>query len=85
MFARSTGTMPIYKHDPPPEDRTKGILHKLDSNWGVTKHVRDIGLSNGLAWSPDNKIFYFIDSYTRRVDAFDFFTETGTMSNYYSP
>ena len=33
--------------------------------------------SNGLCWSPDHKVFYYIDTATRKVDAFDYDIETG--------
>lgn len=40
-----------------------------------------MSLSNGLAWSPDNKTMYFIDSLAHAVDAFDYDIEQGEISN----
>jgi sugar lactone lactonase YvrE len=37
--------------------------------------------SNGLAWSPDGKTFYWIDTPTRQVDAFDYDAGEGKLSN----
>ncbi|XP_035676293.1 regucalcin-like [Branchiostoma floridae] len=40
-----------------------------------------VDLSNGLTWSPDNNIMYYIDSLQYSVDAFDFDLSTGTLRN----
>lgn len=40
-----------------------------------------VQMSNGLGWSPDNKTMYFVDTGTRRLDAFDFELESGRVSN----
>jgi len=37
--------------------------------------------SNGIAWSPDSRRMYFIDSATGGVDVFDFDVGTGSVSN----
>ena len=35
---------------------------------------------NGLDWSPDGKIMYFVDSLAGGLDTFDFSVETGTVT-----
>ena len=49
----------------------QGALYRVDAR-GVSKMVGAVSISNGLAWSPDGATMYYIDSPTRRVDAFDF-------------
>jgi len=40
----------------------------------------ELTISNGLDWSPDGSLMYFIDSGTYRVDVMDFDTATGEVS-----
>ncbi|MBI3167369.1 MAG: SMP-30/gluconolactonase/LRE family protein [Chloroflexi bacterium] len=42
---------------------------------------RDVTISNGMAWSPDHKTFYYIDTPTREVKAFDYDVLTGEIAN----
>jgi len=58
-----------------------GALYMLDDELKVTKKASDISISNGLAWSPDNKTFYYTDTPTREVWAYDYESETGTIQN----
>lgn len=37
--------------------------------------------SNGLCWSSDETTLYYIDTATRKIDAFDYQAETGAISN----
>ena len=39
-----------------------------------------IHIANGLAWSPDNRTFYFTDSGPRTIWAYDFDLQAGTLS-----
>ena len=38
-------------------------------------------ISNGRAWSPDDKTMYHTDSVPGRIDAYDFDLAAGTLSN----
>lgn len=49
-----------------------GCLHRLDRDGSVTTILRNVTVSNGLAWSPDGAKAYYVDSPTHRVDAFDY-------------
>ncbi|MEM3844841.1 MAG: SMP-30/gluconolactonase/LRE family protein, partial [Candidatus Parvarchaeota archaeon] len=69
------GTLNLEEKDP------LGALYKIERNHSVTKMVDKVTISNGIAWSPDNRIMYYIDSPTKRVDAFDYDVESGTISN----
>ena len=55
-------------------------LYCLEADGSCRSMQRDIGCSNGLAWSEDGRILYYIDTLTRKVDAFDFDVCTGNLS-----
>lgn len=57
-----------------------GALYRIDPDGTVTTMLTEVGLSNGLDWSPDGTTFYYIDSFTASVDAFDFDAARGTIS-----
>jgi sugar lactone lactonase YvrE len=59
----------------------RGALYRIDPDRTVTAVVPGITVSNGMDWSPDGATFYYIDTYTRRVDAFDFDETRGTLAN----
>ena len=59
----------------------KGSLYMLDREGVVTKKLGSIGISNGLAWSLDHSTFYFIDTPTFEVIAFDYNNTSGELSN----
>lgn len=58
-----------------------GNLYALEAEHTVVKKLTDITCSNGMAWSPDHQLFYYIDSPTREVTAFSYDKATGTISN----
>jgi sugar lactone lactonase YvrE len=58
-----------------------GGLYRLDSDGRVHTMLTGVSISNGLDWSDDGRVMYFIDSPTRAVDAFDFDARTGAIAN----
>lgn len=58
-----------------------GNLYRMDPDLSVHLMIPKVSVSNGLAWHADGRKFYYIDSPTRLVKAFDFNPETGDLSN----
>jgi len=58
-----------------------GSLYCLDVKHNVKTMIQNVTISNGIAWSPDNKVMYHIDTPTRQIAAYDFEVETGIISN----
>jgi sugar lactone lactonase YvrE len=56
-----------------------GALFRLEPDGRVTRMLDDVGISNGLAWSPDGGTLYYVDSLTRRIDAFSFDVSSGEI------
>ena len=57
-----------------------GHLYCMDLEGKVSAQLDGITISNGLAWSQDQRTMYYIDTPTRRIDALDFDPETGSIS-----
>ena len=55
-------------------------LYRVDADGATHTMLEGLRVANGMDWSPDGKVFYFTDSLTRRVDAFDFDVDRGTLS-----
>lgn len=62
----------------PPRDKA-GSLWSFGLE-GPVELVRDVTISNGLAWSADGSTMYYIDTPTHRIDAFDYDVGTGGVS-----
>lgn len=58
-----------------------GSLYQLDADGSVLCKLRGITISNGIGWSPDDTTMYFVDTPTRRIDAFDFNATDGRILN----
>jgi sugar lactone lactonase YvrE len=56
-------------------------LYRLDPERGLEVTVEPTTISNGIGWSPDGQLMYFIDSTTQRIDVFDFDGRDGSISN----
>jgi sugar lactone lactonase YvrE len=63
------------------EKRPVGGLYLLEKNRKLRKVLSGVSISNGLGWSPDNKIMYYIDTPTRKVSAFDYHLDSGEIEN----
>ena len=62
------------------ERESSGKLYTFNGR-RITPLLDGITISNGLAWSPDLKIFYYIDTPTREIQAFDYDTASGEIAN----
>jgi sugar lactone lactonase YvrE len=47
----------------------RGAMYRLDPDGGVSRVFGDVTISNGLDWSPDGSVAYYVDTPTQRVDA----------------
>jgi sugar lactone lactonase YvrE len=63
------------------EEPGAGALYRLDPDSSVTKVLDSVTISNGIDWSLDDSLMYYVDSDTLRVDVFDFDLDAGAISN----
>lgn len=56
-----------------------GSLYIIDEKLDPQVKISSVSISNGLEWSKDNKIFYFIDTTTNKVFAYDFDLLSGNI------
>lgn len=63
------------------ESIVNGNLYRYDPNGNIQHFEKNIGCSNGLAWSSDHQTMYYIDSPTRQVYAYDYEAVTGNITN----
>lgn len=59
-----------------------GTLYRVDPDLCLTPAFSGIRVSNGLAWSPDNRLLYFNDTLARGIDVFDYDLQQGQISNH---
>ncbi len=67
------GTMDMNEASP------TGALYSIEAGHPPRKLLADITISNGLAWSPDYRTLYYIDTPTRQVRAFGYDLERGDL------
>ncbi|MEZ5594421.1 MAG: SMP-30/gluconolactonase/LRE family protein [Gammaproteobacteria bacterium] len=63
------------------EEGPNGALYRLDPDFSLHTIDRDIIVSNGPCWSPTGDTFYFTDTWTGEIWAYDYDQDTGNVSN----
>src|SRR5215212_8651083 len=63
------------------EEGPNGALYRLDPD--LSLHMLDTGIivSNGPCWSPDGATFYFADTWTGEIWAYDYDQSSGSVAN----
>jgi sugar lactone lactonase YvrE len=61
------------------ESPGQGALYRLDPDHAVTEIFTGIGISNGIGWSPDERLMYYVDSLDYRVDVMEYDPATGQI------
>ena len=56
-------------------------LYMVDTTGNAQLKIDSVTISNGIAWSSDQKTMYYIDTPTGMIRAFDFDNEIGAISN----
>jgi len=63
------------------EETNAGSVYVVEKDLSITKRIESVTISNGMAWSVDHQTFYFIDTPTFEVVAYDYDKYTGHISN----
>jgi sugar lactone lactonase YvrE len=63
------------------EIKASGSLYSLALDGTLKTLITGTRVSNGLAWSPDSRTLYFIDTPTRAVMAYDYNLAAGDIAN----
>jgi len=75
------GSMSMTANQPEREFEITGSFYKMEADGQVTKFFEGVGISNGLAWTADEKKMYYVDSTPQSVYSFDFDVEKGEITN----
>ena len=74
------GSMSLKENEGTGKSPPAGSFYRLSPDRSVRKIFGGVGISNGMGWSPDGATMYYIDSPTRKVDAFDFDLAAGAIA-----
>jgi sugar lactone lactonase YvrE len=55
-----------------------GSLYRLDADLRAHRITGGISCTNGIAWSPDNRVLYLCDTWLRRIYRYAFDASSGT-------
>ncbi len=62
------------------EDEPAGSLYRLTPDGELATMLTGITISNGIGWSPDDTVMYYIDTPSQLLEAFDFDASSGAIS-----
>ena len=63
------------------ESHGGGSLYRLDPDHTLETICTGVTISNGIAWSPDDTLLYYVDTPTMAIDVFDFDAATGAATD----
>ena len=63
------------------EKANAGSVYMIEKDLSHSVKIEGVTISNGMAWSPDNKTFYFIDTPTFEVVSYGYDIKTGAITN----
>jgi sugar lactone lactonase YvrE len=58
-----------------------GAVWRVEPDFSFSKELENITITNGIAWSPDNRTMYVADSAAKLIHAYDFDIASGKVSN----
>jgi len=61
-------------------ERGRGALYCLGADLSVNRKLSGVSCSNGLVWTRDQRTFYYVDTPTHRIDAFDYEPTSGDIA-----
>lgn len=63
------------------EESEDCVLYRIENDYKFDPVVSDVHVSNGMGWSPDNSIMYYIDSWKKLIYRYEFDPVKGIVSN----
>jgi sugar lactone lactonase YvrE len=60
-------------------DTRSAALYRLDVDLSVTRVLPGLSISNGIGWSPDDRLMYHVDTPRRRIDVYEFDASSGAI------
>ncbi|HXH99609.1 MAG TPA: SMP-30/gluconolactonase/LRE family protein [Sphingobacteriaceae bacterium] len=63
------------------EELNAGCVYAIEKDLTVKKKIDQVSIANGMAWNLDHTTFYFIDTPTHEIVAYQYDKETGSISD----
>ena len=64
-----------------PTPQRQGRLYRLNTDGSIDLILEDMGIPNGMGFTPNRQQFYLTSSSARKIYRFDYDAETGNLSN----